>query len=84
MADARCLTCDQLIGPGEEIDDFEGETYHVNPDHCVAAVVRRCIQIAERGETSGRQLTGNGIAKDIRTEFAEVLEDASAAGVTRT
>ncbi len=76
MADARCLTCHQPIRPGEGIDDFEGETYHVNPDHCVAAVVRRCVEIAERGESSGQQLTGNGIAKDIRTEFAEVLDAA--------
>jgi hypothetical protein len=41
-----CTICHQQIRPGEPSDTFQSETYHEDPDYCVAAVARRCAEIA--------------------------------------
>jgi hypothetical protein len=46
-----CTICHQPIRDGEESDTFQGETYHENPDDCVAAVVRWCVESAHEASS---------------------------------
>lgn len=72
---STCSTCNQEILTGEDTDDFRGETFHVNPNNCVSAVVRRCIALVEERESRivPLQYTAVSVAKlirkDIRKEF---------------
>ncbi len=63
----RCSICNQPILPGESFDRFEPEPYHDDARDCIAAVVRRCVEIAEGGRGFGNA------ADNIRAEFKGVL-----------
>jgi hypothetical protein len=72
-SELRCCTCHQPFREGEETDTFQGETYHENPDHCVAAVARRCAEIALQGPDDPQRSYQypDETAKAIRAEFPE-------------
>lgn len=75
----KCDTCRQPILPDEKYDEFQGEALHENPDDCVAAVVRRCVEIAEKRESKSNNdfaaAMARLIAKDIRREFGKAKID---------
>ncbi len=65
----RCSNCKQVITDTEDWDGpFSGNIFeHANHDLCIAAVVRRCAEIADDG-------TRPVIARDIRREFPEAFK----------
>jgi hypothetical protein len=81
MPDAICSTCHQPIREGEETDTFRGEMYHCDPHCCVAAVVRRFVEITESKRVPKGWLRDEGrngwdnacieIEDAIRAEFPE-------------
>jgi hypothetical protein len=71
----RCSICKQPILPGETFDPLEEEPYHDDARDCIAAVVRRCVEIART--TPATNPIGYSDRLDIiaatKTEFPEVF-----------